>query len=158
MYNMGSWQKTFVDGTVEDGEDRRIAHGDASWSKGRLDDIVEVNLFEGTIFCSLAVPDTIWHQFDRFIVPASEGTHISVRIYIAVQAEIRDHHVGKYVVCKHESHFLCAIVDSCTQPETEYSYNRQITKAHVGKWVTVVLPKEGSPFMRFSIRGKINDN
>ena len=159
MYSIGSWQKIFVDGSTEDGHDKKIARGEASWSKGRLDGIVEVNLSEGIVFCVLTVPNTKWHQFDRYVIPACEGTHTPTRIYRAVQAEVQEHHVGMFVVCQHANgRFFWAIVAHSKAPETDYCFNKPITEAQVGKWVTVVLPQRGSPFMSFAPRGRINDD
>jgi hypothetical protein len=153
---LGAWLKLFSDGTKEWGSDEGIDRGLASWSKGRLNEIEEVRLFHAQYVCRLSVSDTSWHQFDRFIVPIAEGTQKPYRTHRAIQAEVRTHHLGQYLMCSHSgSYYFWAIVG---EEQEDCFFSKQITKHHVDRWITVVLPRGGLPFMNFSAKGKINDH
>jgi hypothetical protein len=154
---MAGWLKLFTDDTKEYGDDKSIQDGKASWSRGRLNNIKEVRLFGLNRTCSLTVPDTTWHQFDRFVVPVAEGTQKSYRTHQVVQAEIGRHHIGMYLVCSCAgSSFFWAIIGD---KRNNFLFTKRITKHHVGKWLTVILPSKDYPAMSFSPKGKMyHDN
>lgn len=93
---MGSWVKIFKDQTKEHGSDKDIELKKASWSKGRLDNIISVQLFEKSVCCVLSVPNTEWYQYDRYMASLSVGSQ-SFRSARVVQAKITPSHVGKYI-------------------------------------------------------------
>jgi hypothetical protein len=154
---MIGWLKLFTDNTKEYGNDEAIEAGKASWSRGRLDDIQEVRLFNISRTGSLTVPDTMWHQFDRLIVPLVEGTHKPQRTHQVVQAKIYEHHIGMYLVCSCVGQrFFWAVVGDKIE---EAFFTKEITKHHLDKWLTVILPAKDYPAMSFSPKGKMrHDN
>jgi len=96
---MGAWLKIFKDGTKENGSDEKITKGKASWSRGQLDNIKEVKLFNIKQEASLSIPNTSWHQFDRYQVAVTTGKQKSEITHRVVQAEIKLHHINQFVVC-----------------------------------------------------------
>jgi hypothetical protein len=156
---MGAWVKLFVDGSKEHGSDQEIAKGNASWSRGRLDGIREVRLFGKTQVCSLSVPNTLWHQFDRFIVVVSEGTPQPIKTHQVAQAEIKDIHVGLSLVGSNNGGcYFWTMVQDIRQSNKNSFLCKLIEEEDVGKWLTVVLPSRDYPRITFSTKGKINDN
>jgi len=156
---MGAWLKLFTDNTKEHGSDKNIALGKASWTNGRLDNINEVRLFNHRQIASLSVPDTSWHQFDRFIAIVFPGTRTSEVTHRVIQAEIKSHHVGLSLVSSRTGdHFFWAIVQDIQNAKEISFFNKLITKEHIGKWLTVILPEKDYPAVTFSIKGKMHDN
>jgi hypothetical protein len=152
---MGRWIKFFTDGSLENGSDEKIREGKASWSKGRLTDIKEVSLLNLNYMGTLTVPDTEWHQFDRLMVPVSEGIHVPQYIYRVVQAEIQAQHIGMYINFFRESDeiiYCCRLSHGC-------SYTNQILDSHVGKWISFVLPASNPPYVCVSsTKGSISND
>ena len=62
---MFGWVKHFADGSTERGEDRMVARRAASWSRGRLDNLVRVTLHQGTAQATIEGPGEYW-QADTF--------------------------------------------------------------------------------------------
>ena len=93
---LGSWVKSFTDGSKEDGPDYLINAGQASWSKGKLSNITEVFLSFGFYAATLVIPNTQWHQFDRYSIKLGEDD-VATRKYRYIQAQIQKAHVGLYL-------------------------------------------------------------
>jgi len=156
---MGAWLKFFTDGSRERGADQEIAIGKASWSLGRLDNIKEVRLSNTNRVCSLSVPNTSWHQFDRFSVIVSEGTPKPTKTHQVVQAEIISQHIGLSLICSETGgHYSWTIVEDLKNIDKKYFFCKMLKKHHVGKWLTVILPYKDYPGITFSTKGKMYDN
>ena len=95
---MGYWIKVFTDDSTELGSDELIARKKASWSKGKLVNIAEVKLANSLSFARLAVPSTIWHQFDRFSIVIGSPQHNIEPTHRVVQAQIQDQIVRQMIV------------------------------------------------------------
>ena len=156
---MGAWIKLFEDGTKEYGSDENIIKGKASWSKGQLDSIRRVTLLNSNNRASLSVPETSWHQFDRYQAVVAIGKQKSTITHRVVQAEITLDHVGQFLVCSStEERFFRVDVQNLKDFGENDSLHKLITKDHIGKWLTIILPEKDNPTITFSIRGKMNDN
>jgi hypothetical protein len=155
---MTAWLKIFTDGAKEHGSDEDIAIGNASWTQGRLDNIKEVVLFHKLKVCSLSIPNTSWHQFDRFSVIVSEGTQQPTRTHRIVQAEIIPDHVGLYLVCSDSGGYYSWTVVRDLEDTDKNCFYKLLTDKHVGKWLTVILPDRDYPRVTFSAKGKMYDN
>lgn len=126
------WIKYFKDGTSEPGFDNLINENKASWSKGRLKDINVVSLKGNNYNCALEVPNTEWHQFDRFL--NIMGSNQSLRILRVIQAKITKDHIGMY---------FCS---NNTESNNNYYYLSkeitgscfQITEELVDQWITFI--------------------
>lgn len=149
---IGSWIKSFVDGSIETGSDRDIEEKKASWSKGRLDCIKEVLLIDGFLSCSLSLKNTSWYQFDRFIVPLEVGTNRPLRTHRVIQAEIKEHHVGKYLTIQQPccSFFCFSLIDTPT--------DFKIEQKHIGKWISIILKLRHGPSLKILDKGQLNDD
>jgi len=155
---MGAWVKLFDDGTEEYGSDEKIAQRKASWTNGRHNGIKTVKLFNLQQIATLSVPNTSWHQFDRFIVTVAVGTQQPQVTHRVVQAEIKPHHIGQSLVCSRTGErFFWAVVQDMKDAEPNSFFYKQIAKNHIGKWLTVILPERDYPAVTFSTRGKMND-
>jgi len=155
---MGAWQKIFTDGSLEDGSDEAIAKRKASWTNGRLEDIKEVKLFNNHFICSLTVPNTTWHQFDRFAVLVSEGTQFPMKLHQVVQAEITSKHVGLSLMSSNVGGSYCWILVKDSKELKNYTFCESIEEKHIGKWLSIILPRRDYPKISFLIKGKIHDN
>lgn len=145
---MGAWVKFFEDGSHELGTDDQVNSGEASWSKGRLDSIKEVHLTNKVVLASLNVPDTIWHQFDRFSF--SFDTNTSSRLLRVVQAEIKEHHKDMFLLKEWAGKYLFWVsVENKNGIESI-----KITKDDIGKWITLVLPEDGHPYAVITSKGR----
>jgi len=160
---MSAWTKYFIDGTTEKGNDIDITRRKASWSKGRLKDIVGVMLHSPSApnmnnICRVFFPDSEWHQFDNMIVPVSVGTHIPQRISRTVQVKIKTEHIGGYI--------LERINDSSLVDNRSYRYYKEINneEAHafikieskyLNKWFTITI-SDTDYSIGFYDKGQIN--
>jgi len=155
---MGYWQKVFTNGNREIGLDEDVDIGKASWSRGCLTDIKEVLLIDGLTHCKLTVPNTEWHQFDRFIVPVAAGKQTPIRTHRVIQAKICEHHVKQYLACSRSGgYFFWAIVSNIDAIGNSF-FSKELLEIHVGKWITIILPHRGYPELLFGTRGKLNGN
>jgi hypothetical protein len=155
---MPTWVKIFSDNSCEYGKDSDIAIGKASWSKGKLENICAVEFRErDERRCLLVVPNTSWHQFDRFSVIVSEGTHQPTRTHRVIQAKIKEEHIGFFLTKGPSNRPYPRWAVSKVQHPFD-SLCMRITKEHVGKWLTVILPSRGRSEITFSVRGKMHDN
>lgn len=155
---MGSWLKLFTDGTSERGSDKDVDSHKASWTLGRHKGLCEVRLFHDLKTCSLSVPDTNWHQFDRFSVIVSEGRQEATRTHRVVQAEIFSSHIGLYLICSNSySYYSWTVVRDLRDTDAKL-FHRRLTKKHAGQWLTLILPAQGYPMTTFSVRGKMHAN
>jgi hypothetical protein len=149
---MCGWIKLFADGTTEIGTDRDIKAGKASWSMGRLKDIYEVRLLNLKQVASLSVQATAWHQFDRYSVVISPVVQPSQITHRVVQAEIQTHHIGCSIICNESGGgVFWAIVHDAKKG----FFCKNITKHHLGKWLTMILPERDYPAIIFAEKGRI---
>ena len=156
---MGAWLKLFKDGTKEYGSDENIIKRKASWSLGRLKDITEVRLFNLSKEAGLLVPETSWHQFDRYQVIITTGTQQSEITHRVVQAEIKPHHVGQLLVGSPIGNCcFWGVVQNVEDFKKNSFFQKTITKDHIGKWLTVILSEEDPPAIVFSTRGQMYDH
>jgi len=147
---MGAWIKFFKDGPSEHGSDIDINNGKASWSRGRLNNITFVQLFEDRTCLNMNVPNTSWHQYDRFVAPLGEyGKNVSARIARVVQAEIKSCHVGlsaQYICINHTA--FINLQDS--------SDGRVITSKDIGLWITGYILYNGETGLEICEKGAFN--
>lgn len=149
----GAWVKLFEDGSREFGTDRQISMGEASWTRGRLTNIKEVQLLDTIILASLSIPSTSWHQFDHFIVKVDFDKPMPpTKIYSIVQAEIKEHHVGLFINNLSYGPYVYYI----NVHNRREASSILISETMVGKWITLVLPKRGQPYVNISERGKFD--
>jgi len=147
---MGIWIKFFEDRTRERGSDKDISNGQASWSKGKLDNIRCVQLFEKNLCCALTVPNTEWHQYDRYM--ASMGAvdctiKQSFRSARVIQAKITPEHVGKSISCVSSTGVFLAELTCDAKDAT------LIKEENVGLWITLYILANGQAGMKFCEKG-----
>lgn len=148
---MGAWIKKFRDESIEVGSDIDIEAGKASWSKGRLDDISNVYLYDGLSGASLSFPKTNWHQFDRYTVNLGEKTRPS-RIFRAIQSLIKKEYLDKYICynCSNIRFIWACIEDS---PDEYISYIK-IKPEYIGMWFTSLISNTNKPQLFLTDKGK----
>jgi len=146
---MGAWLKLFEDGTSERGSDADISKGKSSWSQGCLNNIKSVQIFERRHCCVLNMPNTNWHQYDRYIAPLDNmGNNASVRIARVMQAEIKPEHIGKNVFVIKSIRTI--IANLCSNVSEN---GILISQEHVGLWVTMYILINGQLGILISERG-----
>lgn len=85
---MGYWLKKFTDGTFERGEDRTVALGLASWSKGRLYNMSSVELEHSNLVIKICGEGEYWQSDtyeSTFPMPSSRLTRRRIERKIAEQ-------------------------------------------------------------------------
>lgn len=153
---MGLWTKVFRDGSVEHGLDSDIDAGKASWSKGRLTDIIEVQISEKTSEGVLSVPETEWHHFDRYeAYVAGVGTASSVRIYRVIQSKILQEHLGQYICYNiDDPKFLWASILREPSGDTNVK-SLKISEDFVGQWLSLQVSATRKFGLSIGERGKL---
>jgi hypothetical protein len=146
---MSAWIKIFKDGSSEHGTDLEVDTGKASWTKGRLDSIVEVQISNKAIVACLTLSETEWYQFDRFIIDFD--TQEKTRVFKVIQGKITRKHVGKYL---RETHINTCMYNFFLDNKTSSDRDIFITKDMVDLWVGVSLPEIGTPCVCVSEKGK----
>jgi hypothetical protein len=152
---MGTWIKTFNDGSIECGSDRDIQNKKASWTRGRLTDIESVKILEKNLCGILTIPNTEWHQYDRYMAslmsvktPNESQSHRTARV---VQAKITPEHVDRYIHCVHMAGIV--LVDLGNEPNND---NILITKDCVGLWITLYILCNGKIGIVICQKGAFN--
>jgi len=148
---MGSWVKYFQDASPEIGTDRAIEAGEASWSRGRLHDIVKVQLSNRLLTVIAEVSNTEWHQFDRYHAYIGESEHPeSVRVARVVQAKVQKEHVGRDLLYNNNTYLFQVTVNG-------EGRGYKITEDNVGKWITISITDSKISWC-FSEKGKLDGN
>lgn len=132
---MNGWIKYFIDGTKEIGSDRRVNSKKASWSRGRLEDVIQADLKYGRNTISIRGLGK-YHQADTYVLYAQSG-----------RQELVMRHLQRQI--KKDDHFLCLIPqpDSLTiqvysdfpLKETDKTKIQELSLQDVGKWLTLTL-------------------
>jgi hypothetical protein len=139
---MGAWVKVFKDFTTEGGSDLEISKGRASWSKGRLKNIIRVFISEKLSSATLELPDTQWHQFDR--MACIEGQ--TIRLFRVIQAKILEHHKGSYLCYANDKNSKKTYFSWCYLSDEPKSQNSLlIESSHIGKWISIQVSSNDSP-------------
>jgi len=144
---MGTWTKVFKDGSTEVGTDAQITNQKASWSRGRLDNIKSVEIYEKNFGISCTIDNTSWHQFDRFISFFNQTGPQCNRVFRAIQAQIKQKHIGKYIIIN-RIQFVYFITINDTGP------GFMIANKHIDKWLTFAISHSGKFNMSISEKGK----
>lgn len=149
LLDVGSWVKIFDDGSLEHGHDCLIKEHKASWSRGRLSGIKEVFLSDGLLAATLEVPDTEWHQFDRYMAFMMNESE-SIRKGRFVQAKILPEHVGMYLCYNNQDIRLvwASVKDKPIGPNC-----RLVTPDDVGQWLTIKVSHREQPIVFLAERG-----
>lgn len=150
----GAWEKVFSDRSFEIGRDEDIENKRASWSKGRLDDMIACWLFGFMCRILIAIPDTEWHQFDRYEVPLAVGKHDGKRIIRALQAKIQPEHEGKFIHHLIEGEFDEKQSFMFFDDPSDEAPSIFITEENVGKWFTVTIDFNGKIKFCFTEKGR----
>lgn len=137
---MDGWVKVFTDGSQEKGLDLDIAAGTASWSQGRFEGLVEVQLHHGDRVAVLSVPEASeWHQFDRMAVMVGEGVRESVRTHRVAQVRINKEHLGKFINI-YDDHYWRGRAAIELKDDPRASRTCYVNESFVGKWLTISVP------------------
>jgi len=146
---MGVWIKLFNDGSSEHGSDSDIINKQASWSRGRLDGIESVQIFEGNVGVVLVVPNTEWYQYDRYVALLdTPGVHVPTRVARVVQALIKPEHIGKRVNFKQAIGLFYASLE-----DTPSEQGLLVCKEHVGLWISIYVLINKQAGIQFCERG-----
>jgi hypothetical protein len=131
----GCWIKTFIDGTKEAHYDTPLLEK-SSWSQGRLSYIKEVFIKEGILGFTLEIPNTEYHQYDRYSVELISTRPTTVRKARYLQALITEEHVGFYL-CYNNNSTYTSWASLQKKPKGQSYY--RIQNQDVGKWITFCL-------------------
>jgi hypothetical protein len=148
---MGTWIKTFTDGSIECGSDRDIKKRKASWTQGRLTDIEAVKIFEKNLCGVLNIPNTEWHQYDRYMASILSPNPQSYRTARVIQAKITPEHIGKYINPIQLAGIV--LVDLDDKPNND---NILITKDYVDSWITFYILCNGKTGIVICQKGAFN--
>jgi hypothetical protein len=151
---MGAWEKVFSDRTFEIGRDEDVNNNRASWSKGRLDDMVACWLLGFMCKILITIPDTEWHQFDRYEVPLAVGSHNGRRIIRVLQAKIQPEHKDCVIQYSIEGEFDHLQKFEFSKEPSGDAPSILIEEEHVGKWFTVTIDFNGTIRFCFTDKGK----
>ncbi len=146
---MGAWIKLFKDGSSEHGSDLNIKEGKASWSRGLLDNIKSVQLFDKTYCCVLDIPNTEWYQYDRYLAMLGNvGKNMSSRTARIIQAKITPEHIYKTLCLTEFPGVLMATL--CDDKSKD---GILVSQEHVNLWVTMYILVHGQIGITISKRG-----
>jgi len=148
---MGAWVKFFKDRTTERGSDLDIEEKKASWSKGRLDDIISVQISQRTLCGVMSIPDTEWHQYDRYMASLSVGPQQSFRSARVIQAKVNTKHLGKNIIITNSTGIISIELTNQSTKDT-----MPIKSEHVGLWITLYILANGETGITFCERGAFN--
>ncbi len=151
---MGTWEKVFYDGSSEIGRDEDIENKKASWSKGRLEKMKACWLYGFMCEVFVHIPNTEWHQFDRYEIPLAVGQHEGRKIIRALQAEIKPEHVNCVFNHNVEGSFSDRQNFIFNQEPSDGSTPILIEEENVGKWLTVTIDFKGTIRFCFTDKGK----
>jgi len=146
------WIKHFNDGTLETGWDQDIVTKKSSWSKGRLDGLVGVDIIVSDLMSSLSVPGGIgaWHQSDSYVsVMSMLGKPVPAKLkHRQVQYRLQPDDIGKLIYEQGTSIFVLKPL-----PSSAFGGGlcmiQPIEEEHIGKWITLRMFPNGSTELKF---------
>lgn len=151
MFNQDSWIKYFKDGTSEIGTKELIDKGKASWSNGRLSNLLKVYLSGFDKYIIAEVDDVEWYQFDRFLSNFFSESQDLMTARV-LQFKLNKAHLDSYLcynINKDEPN-LIFINSSKTG-----TLSTRITDQFIDQWVSVILSKTKIEIL-LSKRGSIS--
>jgi hypothetical protein len=94
------------------------------------------------------MPNTEWHQYDRYVAIMDPGEQKTIRSARVIQAKIKKHHIGKSIrVANHGRSLIAELTD-------RYLNNYiLLTDNHLGSWVTMYTLINGNADVIISERG-----
>lgn len=158
------WVKYFENETKEYASQSDINEGKASWSNGRLEDMIAAEVGFGKYTASICVSKkTEWHQFDRMIVPVGIGAHRPKKVATTIQAQIKIDHDGGYIIEtildeNNRKYFFTKEIKNLKANQKLYP----IKQKYFDKWFTVTIMEHESKFaecnyiVSFTDKGKLN--
>ena len=124
---MYGWIKLFADGTEEIGTDEDVHKKQASWSQGRLEDMIGAEIIHGNKRIAIHAPGTFWQSDDYEVTVHQNGEpELKVR-RLQKQININDN----LSVKQFENSFLIASQEA-------YLMMHNL----VGKWLTLEMNVE----------------
>jgi len=150
------WIKIFNNRAEEMVLDEDILAGEGSWSKGELDDLYGVVILSAGKKARLIIPDTEWHQFDKFSMTVAPGKYRPNRTHQVVQALIKPHHVGKVVELNTDKKLTARsarVIDKDKRSDRFFFFN--IRERHIGQWLSLAVEKDSSVKIGFCKRGQL---
>jgi hypothetical protein len=153
---MDLWIKFFKDGTQEQGTEKDIRAGFASWSRGCLDNITSVKLAHKVRTCTLAVKETEWHQFDRYVAIISGGSQRPKLVCRAVQALIDKSHIGQYIIYTRSGSSYHASIVSEMPSIKRAVFVKPVLEHYVGSWLTIAMPHNDYPYIALAAKGSLH--
>jgi len=146
---MNGWIKLFADGTKEIGSDELVQKGLASWSKGRLVNMVGVELHHDDRIVILEGTGKFWQSDDYMARMSQNGT--SDLVTRRIQKLIYDD--DAWMLIDHVNQFSrYKIVNRITHGINGFISKRKIL-SQMGKWLTIEMDvKTGRTIFRFSDR------
>ena len=149
---MGGWIKHIYGNQKEYGTDDLIEKKLASWSKGKLESIHGVTLFNDSQFvCNLSVPLTEWHQFDRFCMIASNTGAETRRLARVVQAKITEQHIGMNLYeCKSNVNNKSSVYYFLKQLDVGHGGDQILLPYTIGKWLSMILLPENKSIIQIA--------
>jgi len=140
---MEGWTKYFIDSTSENGSDKLIEAGKASWRRGRLDGMVAADISNGKVTVSIGSPAVgqFW-QSDTFI-SSNVGTKcIERRVERYISKE--DFEANLYIYIRKKGiEASVLLVPFIAKPSELHSAGFEqycaITRDLVGQWIIAEL-------------------
>lgn len=143
------WVKTFSDNTQEIGTDSLINLKIASWTNGNLDNIKKVSLTSLPRTATVKIPDTEYHQFDRYLANLeTSGRVLPKRVARAIQVKITNSHVDSYLLYNIIRNNAYLVISP-----TYVKNSIQITKDMIDQWATIIITKQDF-FFQINPKGK----
>ena len=132
---MDSWIKYFSDSSTEIGSDFLIQNKQASWSKGRLDSIIKVQIISNNYTVELCGSGN-WWQSDDFIAKIHQQP---IRIRRRIQKQIFDTDCFIVADIKPEGTAI-SVCDILNIADSKKFY--KIPRSYVGCWCVVEINEQ----------------
>lgn len=140
------WIKHFADGTVELGHDHLVRARKASWTNGRINDLVAVEIRHGEMNISLYGGLGNWWQSDTMIARYGKNRdgskHVSQPTFLTrrIEYQISQDDVGKLMGIWVYKNSLSTVVRLGNKKTIKHAHViRNITEEHVGMWIIAAI-------------------
>ena len=130
------WTKYFLDSQIEDGQDYDVANKTASWSRGRLDNMMAVDLSHDSLYISIAGLGDFWQSDDYEVCIGDSWPSITTR-RLQKQLKLGD----IFIRATHDNNReLVLAVGNIKELASSYDNNiYMLTNNDIHQWLTVEM-------------------
>ena len=146
------WLKIFLDGSMENGSDYKVKNKLASWSKGRLDNLVNVLLTHDNFAITISGFGNYWQSDD---LEVETGNNYSSPKYVMRRIQKQINESDNCIYMRKTNNVLALIISKQLVNKDDVVLHSVIDETMIGKWITLEFDTIKKDFNLYLSQAKI---